>query len=90
MQGLSQQFKPSNTQNQEGATPRSSCCWIPKYILLDTMNGDVDDLTLDTTNADVDNLFSDLLNSTNTNAVTNPQPYQVPVVDTSLVPTKDL
>jgi hypothetical protein len=53
------------------------------------MNGDVDDVTLDTTNPDVEYLFSDLLNSTNTNAVTNPQSYQAPVVDTSLVPTKE-
>jgi hypothetical protein len=53
------------------------------------MNGDVDDVTPDTMNPDVDDLFSDLLNTTNSNAVTDQQSYQVPVVDTSLVPTKE-
>jgi hypothetical protein len=58
-------------------------------ILLDAINGDVDDVALDTTNHDINNLFSDLLNYTNTNAVTDHNHIRCPLLIPSLVPMKE-
>jgi hypothetical protein len=57
--------------------------------IFDTTNGEVDDLTLDTSFGDVEHLFSDLLHCTSTNPVYDSPSYQAPIVDTSLVPTKE-
>ncbi len=57
--------------------------------IFDTTNGEVDDLTLDTSFGNIEDLFSDLLHSTSTNQVYDSPSYQVPIVDTSLVPTKE-
>ncbi len=57
--------------------------------IFDTSNGKVDDLTLDTSFGDIEHLLSDLLHSTSTNPVYNSPSYQAPIVDTSLVPTKE-
>ncbi len=57
--------------------------------IFDTTNGEVDDLTLDTSYGNIEHLFSDLLHSTSTNPVYDSPSYQAPIVDTSLVPTKE-
>ncbi len=57
--------------------------------IFNTAYGKVDDLTLDTSYGNVEHLFSDLLHSTSTNPVYDSPSYQVPIVDTSLVPTKE-
>ena len=57
--------------------------------IFNTTNGKVNDLTLDTSFGDVEHLFSDLLHSTSTNPVYDSPSYQAPIVDTSLVPTKE-